>query len=112
MWLQRKVPGRAATDFLAAPEGLALARMIAEAAFKVHGAGIPTERRHTMADELEILRTHLSTVAPQGSRWAARIARLVDAADRLGAATPGPAARRIQPALCPHQAVADGRRLF
>src|SRR5437773_609858 len=30
MWLQRKVPGRAATVLLAAPVGLALARMIAE----------------------------------------------------------------------------------
>ena len=112
MWLQRKVPGRAATDFLAAPEGLALARMIAEAAFKVHGAGIPTERRHTMADELEILRTHLSTVAPQGSRWAARIARLVDAADRLGAAIPEPTPRGIHRDFYADQVIVDGQRLF
>src|SRR5207249_3710258 len=112
MWLQRKVPGRAATDFLAAPEGLALARMIAEAAFKVHGAGIPTERRHTMADELEMLRTHLSTVAPQGSRWAGRIARLVDAADRLGAAIPEPTPRGIHRDFYADQVIVDDGRLF
>src|SRR5881409_2271035 len=112
MWLQRKVPGRAATDFLAAPEGLALARMIAEAACKVHGAGIPAQRRHTMADELEILRTHLSTLAPPGSRWAGRIARLVDAADRLGAAIPEPTPRGIHRDFYADQVIVDDGRLF
>src|SRR5207247_10510748 len=73
----------------------------------------PTRRSSDlMADELEILRTHLSTVAPQGSRWAARIARLVDAADRLGAAIPEPTPRGIHRDFYADQVIVDGQRLF
>src|SRR5207244_5411173 len=78
MWLQRKVPGRPATDLLAAPAGVALARKIAEAAHKLHKAGVPADRRHTMADELRILHECLPTVARLESRWAGRIERLLD----------------------------------
>ena len=51
MWLQRKVPGRVATTLLAGPDGVTLARRIAEAVHKLHQARVPTDRRHTIADE-------------------------------------------------------------
>jgi len=86
MWLQRKVPGRAATDLLAAPEGLALARMIAEAAFKVHGAGIPTE-----LPRLEVLRAR----QPPRRRGPVGLVRK----GRMGG--PGSAWRASRPAATP-----------
>src|SRR5438093_7807496 len=112
MWLQRKVHGRPATDLLAAPAGVAIARKIAEAACKLHRAEVPAERRHTMADELNILKTRLPAVAPPGSLWGRRIARLLDAADRLGAATPEPTTCGIHRDFYADQVIVDGERLF
>lgn len=112
MWLQRKVPGPVATDLLAGPGGVALARRIAEAAAKLHRAGVPTEQRHTMADELRILRECLPTVAAVEPRWAGRIERLLDACDRLGAATPEPAPRGIHRDFYADQVIVDGARLY
>ena len=112
MWLQRKVPGRTATDLLAAPAGVGLVRKIAEAACKIHRAGIAAPRRHTMADELNILKTRLPAVAPPGSLWARRIARLLDAADRLGAATPEPTTCGIHRDFYADQVIVGGGRLF
>jgi hypothetical protein len=113
MWLQRKVAGRAATDLLAAPGGVDLARRIAEAAYKVHRAGVPTERRHTMADELRILHERLPAVGRAEPRWAERIERLLEACDRLGTAPP-PAAvpRGIHRDFYADQVIVDGPRLY
>jgi Phosphotransferase enzyme family len=110
MWLQRKVPGQAATDLLAAGD-VDLARRIAEAAHKVHRAGVPTERRHTMADELRILHKRLPTVGRAEPRWADRIERLLEACDRLGTATPEAVPRGIHRDFYADQVIVDGPRL-
>jgi hypothetical protein len=111
MWLQRKVPGCAATELLAAPGGEDLALRIAEAAHKVHRAGVPTERRHTMADELRILHERLPAVGLQEPRWAGRIERLLEACDRLGASTPEPEPCGIHRDFYADQVIVDGPRL-
>ena len=112
MWLQRKVPGRAATALLAAPGGVALARRIAEAADKLHRAKVPTERRHTMADELRILHERLPTVAQAEPQWAGRIERLLEACDHLGTATPKPTTCGIHRDFYADQVIVNGERLF
>jgi len=112
MWLQRKVPGRVATDVLGAPDGEALIQQVAEAAHKLHRAEVPVERRHTMADELLILRERLSRVAQTEPRWAGQIERLLDASERLGAATPEPARCGIHRDFYPDQVIVDGPRLY
>ena len=98
MWLQRKVPGLVATDLLAAAGGEVLACRIAQAAHKLHQAGVPATPRHTMADELRLLERCLPTVAQVEQRWAERIERLLDACYRLGAATPEGAKTALNPA--------------
>jgi hypothetical protein len=112
MWLQRKVPGRAATDLLAAPGGARLARRIAEAAYKIHRAEVPAERRHTMADELRILHERLPVVARSEPRWTGRIGRLLQACRRLGAATPEPVPCGIHRDFYADQVIVDGTRLY
>src|SRR5262249_5995770 len=112
MWLQRKVAGRGAAELLAGPDGVTLARKIAEAACKVHGAGISARRRHTMSDELNILKTRLPTVSSPASPWARRIARLLEAADRLGAATREPKTCGVHRDFYADQVIVDGNRLF
>jgi hypothetical protein len=111
MWLQRKAPGRVATELLAGPGGPDLARRISEAAHKVHAAGVPTERRHTMADELRILHERLPRVADDEPRRARRVDRLLAACDRLGAAVPEPAPRGIHRDFYGDQVLVDGGRL-
>jgi hypothetical protein len=112
MWLQRKVPGRVATELLAEPGGAALARRIAEAAHKLHRAGVPAERRHTMADEVRILRECLSTVAQAAPGWTARLERILEASERLAAATPQRASRGIHRDFYADQVIVDGPRLY
>ena len=111
MWLQRKVRGQVATDLLAAPGGENLVRRIAEAAHKLHRAGVPAKRRHTMADEVRILHERLPTVAHSEPRWAGRIERLLDACDRLGARTPEPEPCGIHRDFYADQVIVDGPRL-
>lgn len=114
MWLQRKASGRVASELLAAPGGDALARRIAEAAHKLHQAGVPDprERRHTMADELRILHECLPRVAQTEPRWDQRIERLLSACDRLGSATPESPSRWIHRDFYGDQVIVDGERIY
>jgi hypothetical protein len=111
MWLQRKVQGQVATDLLAAPGGEHLVRRIAEAAHKVHRAGVLAKRRHTMNDELRILHERLPSVARSEPRWAGRIQRLLDACDRLGAGTLEAEPCGIHRDFYADQVIVAGRRL-
>src|SRR3989454_6547851 len=88
VWLQRKVRGIAATAALAEPGGVALARRMADAMHKLHYAGVAARRRHTMADELRILRRGPGAPPEHPPPRARRLGRLLSACDRLGAATP------------------------
>jgi hypothetical protein len=111
MWLQRKVQGQVATDLLAEPGGEDLVRRIAEAAHKVHRAGVLAKRRHTMHDELRILHERLPSVARSEPQWAGRIERLLDACDRLGAGTLKPEPCGIHRDFYADQVIVAGPRL-
>jgi hypothetical protein len=112
LWLQRKVPGQMATDLLTAPDSASLVRRIAEAAYKLHQARVPTKRRHTMADEVRILREHLSCLAQTEPQWAERLEWLLDASQRLGAALPEPMPCGIHRDFYPDQVIVEGPRLY
>ncbi len=112
LWLQRKVPGSAATAELAGPHGVAVAGRLAVAAHKLHEAGVPTWRRHTMADELQILHHALGSLAARRPDWAQRLDRLLRACDRLGAATPSGPPRGVHRDFYPDHALLDGPRLY
>lgn len=90
MWLQRKVAGTPATKLLAEPGGAELATRIAGALHKLHRAGVATERRHGIADELRILHERLPLVARDQPHLAARIGRILAASDQLAAHIPEP----------------------
>jgi hypothetical protein len=111
MWLQRKVQGQVATDLLAEPGGEDLVRRIAEAAHKLHRAGVLAKRRHTMYDELRILHKRLPSVARSEPQWAGRIERLLDACDRLGAGTLKPEPCGIHRDFYADQVIVAGPRL-
>lgn len=91
MWLQRSVEGTTLTELLGGPDGVSLGRRTAEAAHKLHAAGIPATHRHTIADELRILDRCFAVMAAAMPEVASRLARLADACHRVGAALPEPA---------------------
>ena len=112
MWLQRKVPGVVASKLLAGPDGVALARHIAEAIHKLHCAGVPTERTHTMADEMQILRECLARVAESKPELRERLERILAACDKLGTSVAGAKTCGIHRDFYPAQVIVDGGRLW
>ena len=112
MWLQRKVRGVTASELLAGPDGMALARRIAEAIHKVHLAGVPSEKSHTMADELRILHECLARVGETRPELRQRIANLLKACDQLGGSLPAPRTCGIHRDFYPAQVIVDRARLW
>lgn len=112
MWLQRKVSGVAAIRLLAGSKGIALAGRIAEAAYKIHRAGVPANRRHTLADELSVLRERLLLVVQEKPEWLDRLERLLAACCRLAATIPAAPPCSIHRDFYPDQVLVDGSRLY
>lgn len=112
MWCQRKVAGETATMLLAGPGGAGLARRIAEAIQKLHRANVPTERAHTMEDELRILRECFAKVSACQPIHATRVSRVLATCERLAASVPAPDACGIHRDFYPAQVITDGARLW
>ena len=112
VWIQRKARGTAATAALAGPDGVSLARRLADAVHKLHEAGVAARHRHTMADELRLLHRGLESLREARPEWASRLRRLLAACDRLGAATAPSPARGIHRDFYPDHALLDGERLY
>jgi hypothetical protein len=112
MWLQRKVAGVLSGEVLVKADGVALARRVAEALHKLHSAGIPAERSHSMADELRILHERLPFVSQARPALKTRIDRILAASDRLGASVPTPQSCGIHRDFYPAQVLVRKGRLF
>ena len=113
MWLQRKVPGVIASQLLPHSDGNRLAKRIAEAAHKLHQAGVPPQRPdHTMTHELQILYERLPLVLQYYPQWEKRLEQVLNACSRLGAATPEPKLRGIHRDFYPDQVLVNDSRLY
>ena len=116
LWLQCKVRGVPAMEGLAGANGLAVARRLAEAAHKLHVAGVPARREHTVADELRILHERLDALAAQRPDLGGvhRLGRLLAACDRLAATIPAPPPEPcgIHRDFYPDQVLVAGERLY
>lgn len=112
MWFQRKVPGTSATRLLLEADGVRLAQRIAEAIHKLHQGSFPTFRRHTMSDELRILRQRLEAVAQARPQWSSRLQRLLDACARLRSGLPRSQLRTIHRDFYPDQVIVAGQRIY
>lgn len=112
MWLQRKVPGFESTAILETPAGPEIAVHVAEAAFKVHRAGVPTERIHGIDDELEILDRCLDDVASARPSWRLRLERLKQCARRIAIPLHGRPSCGIHRDFYADQVIVDRNRLW
>ncbi|MCI0747467.1 MAG: aminoglycoside phosphotransferase family protein [Verrucomicrobia subdivision 3 bacterium] len=74
-----KVAGIPASELIPGFAGLEIARRVAHAAHKLHCTHIPTHKRHSFADELDILRDRLGSVAVLKPELASRIAHVLNA---------------------------------
>jgi len=111
MWLQREARGVGAGDLHDDPAGQRLAPRIAEAAHKLHRAGVEPDRRHGVADELRILEECLGLVAAAQPRLAPRIERLLAACGRAAGRLPAARHCGIHRDFYPDQVLVDGDRL-
>lgn len=88
MWLQRKVEGEVASHLFSNPQNIKLIPKIAHVAHKLHQSQIPTNRCHTMADELHILQQKLPLLIANYPDWEQRINNLLKKCYQLGEKTP------------------------
>lgn len=112
MWCQRKVAGEVATKLLTGVDGPTVARRIAAAIHKLHRANLPTDKSHTMADELRILRECFAKMAAQFPRSGARLVKLMADCERLGATLPAPRPCGIHRDFYSSQVIVDADRLW
>jgi Ser/Thr protein kinase RdoA (MazF antagonist) len=112
MWLQQEVPGTAASQLIDRADELDLLPRIAAAIFKLHQAGVETDRVHTIADELRILRQRLLEVVREQPSWAERLTQVYDACERLAAGIPAPQPQGIHRDFYPDQVMIDGERVY
>ncbi len=82
MWLQRWVPGQPATNLLLTQPGLP--EKIAALAHKIHIHSVPTNKTHTIADELQILGDRLRDFAQQQPQWQGKMQHFIAQSARLG----------------------------
>lgn len=112
MIVQRRVAGEPLGRLLEGPAGLSLARRAADAIHKLHSTPSPARRRHTVDDELRILRQRLTGVAQDRPNDRVRIERLLEGCVQLAARVRDGAVCGIHRDFYPDQLLADGDRLY
>ena len=112
MTVQRRVPGTPATGLLEGPSGVGLARRVAESIHKLHDTPAPGWRRHTVEDELRILRERLASVIDEHPLWQTRVERVLDGCVRLAARVQDDSWCGIHRDFYPDQVLVDGERLY
>ncbi len=83
MWLQEWSKGCPINQLITKPSGIELIQKITKAIHKLHETNIPTNREHSMADELAILDDRLNKVAKLHPAWTLRLKRLMKACENL-----------------------------
>jgi hypothetical protein len=76
MWFQRKVNGTPVGILLGGPDGISIARRIAEALSKVHKMNIPNYGCHTLVDELRLAHQRVDVLSKQKPHWKVRLQQI------------------------------------
>lgn len=112
MWLQRRVPGVPSTERLRGNDAAAVVRRIARGLHKLNRDGPPTDRRHTLSDELRILHDRLSIVGRRNPRWTRRLGRVLRLCDRVADSISEPRPQPIHRDLHAGNLLVDGNRTY
>lgn len=112
MWLQEKVPGEVVTKQWDGDAGITLAERVAAAVCKLHQAPLLTQHRHTLDDELTILRRRLHAVVKEYPLWRQRIEQMLRGCERLAMTLVSSPLCGIHRDFYPDQVLLDGVRLY
>jgi hypothetical protein len=112
MWFQRMIKGETATTLIQAESGAPLAKRIAEAAFKIHRSGVPTDKTHQVADELRILQGCFASVTASNPELETRLEKLWQSCVCLGATLEGRPMTGIHRDFYSDQILVRGKRLY
>jgi hypothetical protein len=115
MWFQRKIDGVTAEEIFSKasePGCIHLARRVAEAIHKLHCSNVPTDKRHTMEDELRILQGCFEKVTATNPLWKGRIANVQLACEKLASAISPSTTCGIHRDFYPAQVIVHGERLW
>lgn len=83
MWLQKKVSGQILSKYLTKNQPINIYQKVAHIADKLHQINIPTNRTHTIKDELNILHEKLPLLTKDYPHWQKRIENLLNQCDIL-----------------------------
>jgi Phosphotransferase enzyme family len=111
LWLQRRVRGVVATSLVTTPAGVPLARRIADAADKLHHAGVAPQRAHGPDDELAVLARLFADVGCRNIRLRRPLAALLERCRQAAARVSGPTTG-IHRDFYADQVIVDGTRVF
>lgn len=112
MWFQRKIEGRELTDLLRGDLDLSLAARVADIAHKLHRLGPTMPNRHTIVEEVEILRRHLPLVTEHFPAEESRIEDLLVACEELIPCVTELPMTTIHRDYYPDQIMVAGSRLY
>ena len=112
LWLQRKVPGQPASLLLAGAGAEELAGRIARSINEIHQAKVPASRRHSISDELRILRERLSIVEEMHPEWSKRVKQIYSACEKQSHLINDPQDSFIHRDFYPDHVLVDGQILY
>lgn len=112
MQLQRHMPGILASTILMNQQTDAPIDRIVSALHKLQHCDISPWRRHTVDDELDILRQHFTALSQQQPDWQSRLEQLFDACVKLTQASAAQSPSAVHRDFYPDQLLLDGSRVY
>jgi Ser/Thr protein kinase RdoA (MazF antagonist) len=114
LWLQARMAGTSLTRWLDQPDAPGLPALLGragQALAHLHAHPQPTDRRWTVADELQGLAARFASMASARPDLAARLQRLLARCEALAAGVPASQTTGLHRDFYPDQVLVDGERL-
>jgi hypothetical protein len=108
MVVQRAAPGEPASELLFREDAVARMAGVAAAIHSLHQHGPRVDRRHSLADEIAILEDRLAALRIRRPAWAPRLARVLDACQRLAGRLESPRTTGVHRDFYADQILVDG----
>jgi len=83
MWLQEKLTGRNLEDLLLSPDSINVMPDVARAAYKIHAGRVLSRRKHTLFEELDILKDRFQRIYRAYPNLEKRLQRLLEKAQSI-----------------------------
>ena len=112
MWYQKKISGQTYTDLVTKGKDLKTARLIAEAAYKIHRCNVAVNKNHTTDGEMQILTDCLDKVSSKKLTLTGRIQDILTAGKVLAYSIPKPDTCCIHRDFYADQLIIRGEKIY